>query len=141
MSRRFLLDTNTLSEPMRRRPEARVLSRLREHEAVIAIAAPVWHELVFGAQLLPPSRKRTRIEEYLSQVVRPSFPILAYDEQASEQHARERARLQGLGTPAPFVDGQIAAIAKVHGLVLVTSNGKDFERFSDLLLEDWREPT
>ncbi len=138
MNARFLLDTNTLSEPMRPRPDEQLLSRLRDHETVIAIAAPVWHELVYGASLLPPSKKRARIERYLFRVVQPSFPILPYDERAAEHHAHERARLQQLGASAPFVDGQIAAIAKVHGLVLVTSNGKDFERFKDLLVEDWR---
>jgi tRNA(fMet)-specific endonuclease VapC len=36
-----------------------------------------------------------------------------------------------------FVDGQIAAIAKVNGLVLVTRNTSDFEKFSGLKLENW----
>jgi len=36
-----------------------------------------------------------------------------------------------------FVDGQIAAIAKVNGLVLVTRNSSDFKKFSGLQLENW----
>lgn len=35
------------------------------------------------------------------------------------------------------MDGQIAAIAKVHGLVLVTANVKDFERFDGLEVDHW----
>lgn len=66
--------------------------------------------------------------------------ILPYDEQAAEWHARERARLSSQGRMPPFVDGQIAAIAKIHGLTLVTRNIQDFELFSDLVLENWHEP-
>ena len=38
---------------------------------------------------------------------------------------------------APFVDGQIAAISAVNGLVLVTGNTKDYERFRGLNIENW----
>ena len=51
--------------------------------------------------------------------------------------ARKRARLEALGRPAPFVDGQTAAIAQVNGLVLATTNGKDFARFKGLAVENW----
>jgi len=63
--------------------------------------------------------------------------ILPYDEQAAEWHARERARLASLGQRPAFVDGQIAGIARVNGLVLVTRNSSDFKKFSGLQLENW----
>jgi tRNA(fMet)-specific endonuclease VapC len=44
-----------------------------------------------------------------------------------------------LGKPPPFVDGQIAAIAKVNDLVLVTSNRSHFELFEGLEIQNWRE--
>jgi tRNA(fMet)-specific endonuclease VapC len=46
--------------------------------------------------------------------------------------------LEDEGTPAPFVDGQIAAIAQVNDLILVTLDADDFERYHDLQLETWR---
>ena len=70
-------------------------------------------------------------------MVRPSFPILDYDEAAAAWHARERARLGDLGSPAPFVDGQIAAIAFTRDLILVTANTKHFASFKGLALADW----
>jgi tRNA(fMet)-specific endonuclease VapC len=70
-------------------------------------------------------------------VVRGSFPILPYDEAAATWHGEERVRLDALGRPAPFVDGQIAAIAHVNGLVLVTTNDRDFARFAGLAVENW----
>ncbi len=66
-----------------------------------------------------------------------SFPILAYDEAAADWHGRERARLEALGRTVPFLDGQIASIAQVNGLTLVTFNVKDFARFKDLSATNW----
>lgn len=74
---------------------------------------------------------------YLQDVVLASFPVLAYDATAAHWHGCERARLDGLGRPAPYVDGQIAAIAHVNELVLVTVNVKDFSRFKDIEVENW----
>ncbi len=59
------------------------------------------------------------------------------DEGAATWHAQERARLEALGRPAPFVDGQIAAIAHANQLVLVTLNTKDFASYKDLTVETW----
>jgi len=135
---RYLLDTNTLSEPTRRFPDSRVLAKLREHTGELAIAAPVWHELLFGIERLPSSRKRRILEDYLFQTVRPTIPILPYGKAAAEWQASERARLAAAGRTVPFVDSQIASIAAVHGLVLVTSNHGDFHPFQDLQVVDWK---
>jgi tRNA(fMet)-specific endonuclease VapC len=114
-----------------------ILERLNEHGAECAIAAPVWHELTYGCRRLPRGKRRTALEAYLRDVVQASFPILAYDEAAATWHGEERARLDSPGRPAPFVDGQISAIAHVHGLVLVTTNDKDYVRFKGLKVENW----
>ena len=66
-----------------------------------------------------------------------TFQILPYDEVAAAWHADERARLERAGTAAPFVDGQIAAIAQVHGLVLATLDVRDFTRCDGLIVENW----
>jgi len=133
----YLLDTNVLSEPLKQRPNAIIMAMLEKHRARVATAAPVWHELQFGCFRLPRSRKRDCIEQFLHHVVSSKISILPYDEAASLWHAKERARLEAIGRTPPFVDGQIAAIAKVNGLVLVTRNTKDFEMFLDLQLENW----
>lgn len=135
MSVRFLLDTNILSFAFRPVPSTLVEARLREHEGQFAIAAVVWHELLFGCRRLPPSRRREHLESLLFGVVQPYVPILPYDEVAADWHARERARLAS--QPPPFADGQIAAIAATRDLTLVTANVADFERFEGLRVEDW----
>ncbi len=138
MSLKYLLDTNVVSEPLRPKPLRGVLRRLRRHEEEIAISSIVWHELRFGVERLPPSHRRSAIERYLEEVVQATMPILDYDRAAAEWHAGERARLAALGETPPFVDGQIAAIARVHQLILVTFNDADFKRFQGIRVLSWR---
>lgn len=97
----------------------------------------MWHELTFGCRRLPKGKRRSALEAYLRDVVHGSFPILPYDEAAAAWHGEERARLESLGQPTPFVDGQIAAIGHVNGLVVVTTNDKDFLRFKGLTVQNW----
>jgi tRNA(fMet)-specific endonuclease VapC len=134
---RYLLDTSIVSSPIAKVPNAEVLKHLEAHGHECAIAAPVWHELTYGCQRLPRGRRREAIETYLQDVVLASFPVLAYDETAAHWHGIERARLEGLGKPAPYVDGQIAAIAYANELTLVTVNVKDFARFKGVEVENW----
>jgi len=126
-----------LSEPIKSRPNNRVLQALSEHDGELATCSIVWHELRFGASRLGSSKKRTAIEAYLEEAVRSALPILPYDEEAATWHASERARLAKPGRPPSAADGQIAAIARVNELVVVTANMKDFRRFEGLQLEDW----
>ena len=88
---------------------------------------------------LPGGARRRAVKSYLEDVVARAFPILTYDEAAAAWHATERARLESRGKPAPFVDGQIAAVASTNQLVLVTLNKKDFVHFEDLEVVNWSE--
>ncbi len=136
---RYLLDTNIVSQPVTKKPAAGVLRRLRAVAHQCAIAAPVWHELRYGCERLPGSKRREALQDYLADVVHPSFEILPYDEAAALRHAAERARLEEAGVTVPFVDGQIAAIALVNDLVLVTGNLRDFTAFTTLKVENWAQ--
>jgi tRNA(fMet)-specific endonuclease VapC len=131
---RYLIDTNILSEPLKPQPNPAVMDKIHQHTNTIAIAAITWHEIQFGCDRLPPSRRRDLIAAYLH-MVQETFLILPYDQAAGTWHAAERARLRT--QPPPFQDGQIAAIAVVHDLILVTNNTTDFANFQALTLENW----
>lgn len=137
MTLRYLLDTDIVRAPVAKQPNRYVLNNLERLGHTCAIGSPVWHELNFGVRRLPVGKRRTALAAYVEDVVGASFPILAYDERAAAWHARERARLERRGIPAPFVDGQIAAIASTHGLVLVSGNQRHYANFQELTLEDW----
>jgi tRNA(fMet)-specific endonuclease VapC len=136
---KYLLNTNVISEAIKSEPNALVMKQLQKQQDEIATAAVVWHELQYGCRRLPISRKRSLIESYLTEVVWPSLEILPYDKEAADWHAEQRVRLTGKGQSPPFVDGQIAAIATVNQLILVTRNTSDFECFSELEVQNWHE--
>lgn len=137
MTLKYLLDTSIVSAPISKAPDAGIVLRLSRHKHECAIAAPVWHELKFGCSRLPQGRRRAILEAYLRDVIQAAFPILPYDESAAAWHGRERARLEAIGRPAPYADGQIASVAHTNGLFLVTVNAKDFARFRDVRVEVW----
>jgi len=113
------------------------MQRLEQRGPQCAIAAIVWNELIYGCERLEKGRRKNELEAYLHDVVLTSFQVLPYDRDAATWHGIERARQESGGRPSPYVDGQIAAIARVNDLILVTVNVKDFTRFKDLAVEDW----
>ena len=136
---RYLLDTNVISEAIKAVPHENVIRKLELYQNEIGTASPVWHELKFGCFRLPNSRKRSMIEAFLADVVESTLDIIPYDAAAAAWHAEQRALLAKAGRQPSFVDGQIAAIAKVNQMILVTRNTSDFECFSDLEIENWHE--
>lgn len=135
---KYLLDTNVLSEPLKRQPHQNVMKRLEKYQKDIVTAAIVIHELYYGWSKLPEgSKKKKTIKTYLDNVIIPSIPSYPYDNSAAKCHAIERARQKAIGRPMPFVDGQIAAIAAVNNFTLVTRNLTDFKSYSDLKIVNW----
>ena len=134
---RYLLDTNVLSEPSRPRPDAGVRSRLQAHRREVCTAAPILHEMCYGVARMPEGVRKQRLTRYLEQVLRESLAVLPYDREAALRHAAERARLTSQDRTPPCVDGQIAAIAIVNDLTLVTRNTGDFADFAGLRTENW----
>jgi len=126
-----------VSETARLEPDPGVAAGIEAHAGEMAIASLVLHELRFGCERLPKSRRRKLLEGWLAEVVAPALPVLPYDGAAAAWHARERARLAKAGRTPPFVDGQIAAIAATNDLVLVTANPKDFKGYRGLEVADW----
>ena len=104
MTLKFLLDTTIIPAPIAKIPNRRVVKRLEQHGHYCALAAPVWHELVYGCSRLPGGKRRSALEDYLHSVVARMFPVLPYDDIAAEIHGRERARLEASGRTPPFVD-------------------------------------
>ena len=78
MTSKYLLDTNIISESMRRTPHAIVVEKLRRNQFQISTATVVIHELLYGCWRLPKSKKRSFFEEYINDLVL-NIPLFDYD--------------------------------------------------------------
>ena len=64
----YLLDTNVVSETMKRTPNSRVTTFLVEREG-LWLSTMVIHELEYGVQRLPQGHRRARLQADLSRLV------------------------------------------------------------------------
>jgi len=137
---RFLLDTNVLSEATKDTPDPNVIAWLDRYSTECVIPAPVIMEIQYGISRLPSGRRRLLIEESVRAVLA-SFPsdILCYghDEAIAQAEIRRSQELNGLVTSAE--DQQIAAIARTHGLIVVTRNALDYEHAGVQVINPWEE--
>ncbi len=88
MSLVYLLDTNTISEPLKAIPNKQVIENIERYHAQIAIAAFVVYELVRGVALLPDSKKRLKTNDYLESVL-VKFPILPIPKQLQNGRVKQ----------------------------------------------------
>lgn len=133
---KYLLDANIWSEMARSTRNPGVVRRFELDTNFLAIPSPVVGELSFGVERLADGKRRAALRDWLDQILI-SYPVVPFDGRAAIWHGAERARRQRLGSPAPFVDGMIAAIAVANDLILVTRNDNDFANFSGLRVENW----
>jgi len=68
------------------------------------------------------------------------MPSLPFDDACAAEYGMLRADLASRGTPIGSNDLMIAAIARVHDLVVTTNNVDEFSRVVGLRVEDWEMP-
>ncbi len=129
----FLLDTNVCIKYLKGSslPILQKLSALPRHQVVLCDIVKV--ELYYGAY------KSANIEKNLAVLDKlfNAFDNLHFDDRAVIKCAQIRAQLAAKGTPIGPYDFQIAAIALVNDLILVTHNTREFRRIEGLAIEDW----
>ncbi len=134
---KYLLDTNIISEPMKLEPNSGVIDRLALDSIFSSTSATVWHELWFGIKLLNNDKRKNDLESYLNLLSDDDFTILPFCQKSAEWLAEERVRLKANGIIPAKYDSEIAAVASVNQLVVVTRNTDDFVVFRDLVVENW----
>ena len=127
----IVLDTNVISETLRREPASRVLAWIdAQPSSDLYLCTPVLAELYYGiARLIQSARKRGLLSSY-RQVVGEVFVghILTFDASAAEDYGELMAKLAAEGRPMSLVDAMIAAIARTNGAALATRNTDHFAR-------------
>ncbi len=133
----YLLDTDILSNLMRRVPPSYLISRLaRVPPGEQFTSSVTLGELVYGALR---SDRAAVLLERIEVVVPTELPVLPFDAAAARRYGEVRADLKRKGTPIGDADLRIAAIALSRGLTVVTANERHFGRIVDLPVENWME--
>jgi toxin FitB len=126
----MILDTNVVSEVMAQVPDSNVLRWLNGQDTEgLYLSTITLAEIRFGLAALPAGRRRRDLEARFERFVSLGFAsrILVFDEPAAGQYGELMAHRRRIGRPMSALDGQIAAIAKMHSFAVVTRNLTDFE--------------
>jgi predicted nucleic acid-binding protein len=136
----ILLDTNVVSEVMRPKPDLRVKAWLdRQMAESLYLTAISLGELLAGIAAMPDGRRkdgfaRVLQEFHLSVLNR---RILPFDDAAASAYAILVARARTKGRAVAIADGQVAAIAQVHGFIVATRDTSPFEAAGVAFLNPW----
>ena len=125
----ILLDTNIVSEVMRRKPSDRVLSWLNlRNNAELFVSSITIAEICYGLRILPVGQRRKQLETHFEQFIAQGFTgrIIEFDESAARVYAEIMGLRKEKGRPMSLPDGQIAAVARTNQLSLATRNIRDF---------------
>ncbi|HDR8859240.1 TPA: type II toxin-antitoxin system VapC family toxin [Burkholderia territorii] len=136
----ILVDTNVISEPLRREPSGAVIEWLdAQIVETLFLSAISLAEMRFGVAALPAGRRRDWLDQSIEQRVLPLFRgrILPFDDAASKACASLRAKARAAGHALVPADGFIAATAAANGLIVATRDVAPFEAAGLRVIDPW----
>jgi toxin FitB len=123
----ILLDTNVVSEAMRRDPDAGVMSWLENHEADCFLSAITLGEIAKGLELLDSTAKKRRLSKAFADLQQSlEGRILDFDRSVALRWATLTGTWQRKGRRLSVMDSMIEATALHWNMPLATRNTRDF---------------
>ena len=141
---KWLLDSNVLSEQVRIRPKASVIAWVRQQDRQqIVTSIVVVAELRRGAVATDDPRRRRELTTWIDTEVSNSFAgrILPVTLEILIDWLELIRRTAASGKTRAPADLLIASTARVHDLVLVTRNVRDFEDTGVVVYDPWTGET
>jgi len=137
----YLLDTNVLSEFLKKAPDKNVIRWISDSdETQHNISSLTIAEIQKGISKLPASQRKTNLKVWLDNVIkRYQDRIISFDLKTARIWGETMAVLESRGRPLPLMDSLLTATALQHDLTLVTRNEKDFEHTGVKILNIWAE--
>ncbi|MGC2324023.1 MAG: type II toxin-antitoxin system VapC family toxin [Terriglobales bacterium] len=123
-----MLDTNVISELVRRKPDPNVTAWIDgTAEDLLHLSVLTLGEIRKGIASLPAGSRRVALETWLDSdvVLRFAGRILPIDEAVADRWGHIAARAAVARRLLPVIDGLLAATALDHNLTLVTRNTRD----------------
>src|ERR1043165_5583483 len=137
----YLLDTNVISELMKRRPSRTVAQWIETTpEELMYLSVITIGEIRKRIDLLGENEpKRAALQSWLDRDLRVRFAgrLLSFDAGAAERWGQVEAFAQRQRLTLPTIDAQLAATALHHGLTLVTRNTADVRATGVPLFNPW----
>jgi predicted nucleic acid-binding protein len=137
----IILDTNVVSEPLKPKPDAAVLSWLdRQAPEALYLTTISVAELLDGIERLPSGRRRTALGQAITGGVLALFNdrLLSFDRPAAEAFALLNSRARNDGLTIGFGDCQIAAIAAARGFMVATRDVAPFRAAGIQTIDPWQ---
>jgi len=137
----IVVDTNVVSEWMRTPMDFAVGGWLKQQTAAnLFLTATSLAELRFGVAIVPSGRRKSYLAATLEDIVSAFFVgrVLAFDAIAAEAYATIVSRARLRGGPIDIADGQIAAVAAVHGFAVATRDTSPFEAAGVAVINPWK---
>lgn len=124
----WLLDADVLSQPAKRKGDARVVEWLEREEPRCHTSTVVVAQLAYWVRSKE-GRQRESLQAWLRQLLDAmEGRILGFSVSVAHVWAEQQRVLDDAGLRMPLADSYIAATARRHGLTVVTGNEKDFRR-------------
>ena len=125
----YLVDTNIYSEPVKPKPESKVVDWLRKHEHELYVSTITIGEIRRGIERLPEGKRKTQLRAWLQSICDcMKGRVLSFNISTAHVWGQLKAQWDKAGVSAPSLDSQIAATAHRHGLIVVTRNTSDFDK-------------
>ncbi len=136
----ILLDTNVISEPQRREPNARVLDWIDAQALeTLYLSAITVAELRAGIALMPAGKRRDCLHENLEKRLLPMFAnrVLSFDMLCTKAYAELLAKSRAAGLAVETADAFIAAVALANGFAVATRDTTPFEAAGLNVINPW----
>ena len=136
----IILDTNVVSEAMKTQMNPAVLIWLdKQGPSDLYLTATSLAELRLGIEILPIGRRKAFLAGALERVVRQATGnrVLAFDMDAARMYAEIVSLARAKGLAIGIADGQIAAVAAVHGFTVATRDTSPFEAAGVGFVNPW----
>lgn len=138
----IVLDTNVISEPLRKAPDSRVIEWIDTQPIeTLYLSAITVAELRFGVASLPAGKRRDRLQQSLEKQALPLFAgrILSFDMAASQAYGELMAKSRSAGRVIATADGYIAATAVANGMKVATRDAIPFEAAGVDVINPWKD--
>ena len=136
----ILLDTNVISESLKPLADPAATAWLdHQTKESLYLCAPVLMEVLFGIALLPDGKRKASLGVATQHLLQNYFAdrFLVFGREAATVYASLARRASARGFIISAGDGQIAAIAAVHGLTVATRDTAPFLAVGVPVINPW----